>query len=1788
MDPQSIFRPLATLPRRSWDYFRIVCPGTGVGLGRYVLIYRLTIDHSAAYPKHPMDAHAPISEEFVSVSVSPAIQSLLAAKALNFPKYTHFNVSERNDIFRCRPLLLELASVENITSFHSIDYIDYPSQPHTTRPSKPVRTVYLADGCPSSTRLPVIRFRCQSKRHCFRIIYPSAPVFRIRKPSPSTAHLYHEPARWIPTPPFVSQSGTTKATEYVSDELIDSNVHKQNLAAKAFVKHHKAQLATIQEKQTKKKKDTERTTLQNERRQLKSEFVSQVGINLNHKLDKKSVEMLSAEMRKVTQILDQSSGDIAKASTDIAKHMGEGVDVADNFKFFFWIALATTISALLASGKVGNRTFFILLLSTTIPPILWKVIKPHFEEKIVSQGPLNLGFMTPMICTMMTFFCFGGGKLFQSNSNIFRNLGSFPRVCSGVSDVGAYLGELVEWCFNKIRGMFGQDPIRVFKTGKQDIDDYLKKVDVLAEESRSGKETSDDFIQGLLDLRRCGGDLLEKRRWAPIYERPIAKANATLEKIISFHAATIQGYSGLRQEPVVLALRGEPGAGKSLLMLALAEVFVPAIIGPEAVAKDDYSANHYTFTKNSVTPYWTGHGPNCKITCYDDWGQVLPTPGAENVFAELISIVTPWACQLNMAEVEAKGKSYFKDPLVMLTTNLKTLDQANKVLVSQEAIARRLHHSYEVKPDSAWALPDGKLDGSKVERFRAEHGRFPFEAFNIRQWDFRTGNPVNAHDSDIISVRELVSRVMRSVNNNKVRKAQQAGNKKELQDLGLEFFSQGGRHSKPKEEDDDSDSTEIPFERPIKETPPRTFAMRKKGIQLKSHYSSDDSFEESNPDPPITDTVGLLMKLKKELQSAIVPLFKDIGNFLTGPKAVFFFHVVIGSFAISTFINLVKKVVGFLVGALVKPILRVFKKRPPTAPQDKKSMHYIRRHLPHVSPDTQKAIAELISKDSLVKQKLRDFPDDHESDTEDESNDFTTAVKGLFGKMVDQSNEPPLQKGGTRLKIIDQGGFSTNEQLLEGLNRNQFLVIVTTLVEKEQDDGTVCITTNTCSTGILTVLENEFALFPNHITQGLARDIIKGIHTNDSEVSLINLYTPAHKARLKLKLFLDSQVYKHETTDIAILKLTTLQKRRSIVSKFITNADASSLIYPDVRVCTVTLETKTPTNLVRYGRAKRTTRVEVSDEHPRVVLDGWLYDIATTFGDCGGLVTLLDNSWTGSRKIIGFHTGGDTVRGLAVGVTQELLRSILKDLGSIECEVDFPPPTSCFTDQSGAGEHLTELSKELSVSLCPKTSLFPTKLHNKWGKFDLVPVLLHPKGDINPMNNIRSKYLHYPTTMPQTLLRRATHVAYRPFFAASVEEPRCILTFREAVEGKRDLEYCKGLPRSTSAGWPANTKPGAGKKVFFGNSDAYEFTSQACQELELEVERLEVLGHKRIRGNHVYTDFLKDELRSQDKHDKGQTRLISSAPLPYSILFRKYFMAFFAAQQKHRIETGFLVGINVYKEWTRLAKYLKSKGPHIVAGDYRGFDYTANPDVHNAILEKIQEWYNDDNRNIREVLWKELINSIHLGTDGYGLSSTLYAWVGCTPSGHPGTGPINTADNKIFMIMVFDDISPYPAEEFDNHVAFAGYGDDNALGIHPDCIDLFNQNTIATAMAAYGREYTNDRKDEAYTPNSRRLEEITLLKRDFVPEGHIYKAPLNLTSILTIPYWCANKRDEITIVNQNIETTLMELSLHTSQVWDNYAPKIAAAALKHLGYQTAQPVDQDLYFGAALQRTDFW
>ncbi len=65
--------------------------------------------------------------------------------------------------------------------------------------------------------------------------------------------------------------------------------------------------------------------------------------------------------------------------------------------------------------------------------------------------------------------------------------------------------------------------------------------------------------------------------------------------------------------------------------------------------------------------------------------------------------------------------------------------------------------------------------------------------------------------------------------------------------------------------------------------------------------------------------------------------------------------------------------------------------------------------------------------------------------------------------------------------------------------------------------------------------------------------------------------------------------------------------------------------------------------------------------------------------------------------------------------------------------------------------------------------------------------------------------------------------------------------------------------------------------------------------------------------------------------------------------------------------------------------------------------------MHRAILDVINDWYDDgeENARIRKVLWAEVYNSKHIS------GSNVYWWTHSLPSGHPLTTIINSIYNNI-------------------------------------------------------------------------------------------------------------------------------------------------------------------------------
>jgi hypothetical protein len=353
------------------------------------------------------------------------------------------------------------------------------------------------------------------------------------------------------------------------------------------------------------------------------------------------------------------------------------------------------------------------------------------------------------------------------------------------------------------------------------------------------------------------------------------------------------------------------------------------------------------------------------------------------------------------------------------------------------------------------------------------------------------------------------------------------------------------------------------------------------------------------------------------------------------------------------------------------------------------------------------------------------------------------------------------------------------------------------------------------------------------------------------------------------------------------------------------------------------------------------------------------------------------------------------------------------------------------------------------------------------------------------------------------------------------------------------------------------------------------------------VEFVNSNAEKNVRLSHVFIDFLKDELRAPAKVEAVATRLISSAPLDYTIAWRMYFGAFSSAVMKCHTASGMAPGICAYSEWDILAERLKEKGPKCFDGDFKGFDSSEQPCIHDLILDYINAWYGDSpaNQTARRVLWLDLTHSRHIGGKGND-QRFIYQWNKSLPSGHPFT----TIVNSIYALFCIVAAYMYNTEDyvdFWTHATCVTYGDDNVTNVDEEMAQHVTQFTTSCAL--------DDLFQMKFTPGSKgvdfydhcKLEDMTFLKRGFAMRDNAWLCPLEPDSFLYTFYWCKNRKLEKVILIDVLENALQELSMHDPRLWDAYAPKIREVIIKEAG-DTRVSFAQDEYLRHVRSRTDAW
>lgn len=194
-----------------------------------------------------------------------------------------------------------------------------------------------------------------------------------------------------------------------------------------------------------------------------------------------------------------------------------------------------------------------------------------------------------------------------------------------------------------------------------------------------------------------------------------------------------------RLEPVVVVLRGSPGAGKSVASQILAQALSKERIGRQSVYSMPPDSDHMDGYR----------GQFCVIQ--DDLGQ---NPDGED-FATFCQMVSTTNYIPPMAHLEDKGRP-FTSQVIIATTNLPSFSPVT--IADPEAVERRITLDLEVRPGKL-CTTNGKLDLDRaLENIGPAIGPFTQDAMILHRdglvfYDRRTGNSYSLLDvfKDVIS-----------------------------------------------------------------------------------------------------------------------------------------------------------------------------------------------------------------------------------------------------------------------------------------------------------------------------------------------------------------------------------------------------------------------------------------------------------------------------------------------------------------------------------------------------------------------------------------------------------------------------------------------------------------------------------------------------------------------------------------------------------------------------------------------------------------------------------------------------------------------------------------------------------------------------------------------------------------------------------------------------------------------------------------------------------------------------
>lgn len=586
--------------------------------------------------------------------------------------------------------------------------------------------------------------------------------------------------------------------------------------------------------------------------------------------------------------------------------------------------------------------------------------------------------------------------------------------------------------------------------------------------------------------------------------------------------------------------------------------------------------------------------------------------------------------------------------------------------------------------------------------------------------------------------------------------------------------------------------------------------------------------------------------------------------------------------------------------------------------------------------------------------------------------------------------------------------------------------------------------------------------------------------------------------------------------------------------------------------------------------------------------NGIQYDIPTRMGDCGSPFVVFDKS--NEAKIASIHVAGiGNMSGIGAVVDRESIEAgirmccayhdVLQDVAEMAAAEEVKPLVQSGYVVADDGNTYEAIAKKIPQA--NKTKIVPSPINGlvEGATPKKKPAMLRKTGPIDPMANAMWGYGLSNVRPRLDFLRCATMDYCNELFNTNyviTPEMRRPLTNNESVEGIPGEDFIDAVNRETSPGFPMKhlLKKGS-KKSAFGNEE-FIFDSEDAQLVFKMMRDMEDQILKGFRPYVLNHHFLKDELRPIAKADTGATRLISSCDFIFGLLVRKYTLMFSAFVMRTRINNGVACGTNPFSgDWNLLAIRHGANRPNyrVIAGDFSRYDKSLAPNdiwILKDVMMNFYKDYHSPSARIRNALIDEIAQSRHL------VDNLVYSWMGGNTSGNPLTTVINSIsgcvlDRYAILINYPEPIRDYAKAEsiltnMRDYVKITRYGDDSLISVQTiGPYDFITQQFMTEAFERIGMVYTDESKGTMETSDDRTLSQCTFLKRGFTQSHYANKkrwmAPLSLESILESIQWSKDHDLGWVFWKGNVDHMLVELSAHPRPIFDLWSKRIEMACL---------------------------